>query len=99
MEMPIPNVVIVSVTGVPLFPSRISLRIRSVSDGYGPIVSVGVTAQDAPDSVPVGVVVVVVVAGLVGEPAAQPNARAAPAAPNIATASRRPGFLCSLYVM
>src|SRR5687767_11868614 len=44
----------VRTTGVPPRPSRMSLRIRSTSDGYGPTVSVGATAHAAPD-VPVGV--------------------------------------------
>ena len=52
--------VIVSASVVPLLPSRISLRIRSVSEGKGPTVSAGVTAHA--ELVPV---VVVVVLGLV----------------------------------
>ena len=57
------------------------------------MVSVGVTAQLAGDDVAEPVVVAVVaVAGFVGVSAAQPNASPAPATPNIAIASRRPGF-------
>src|SRR6185503_19533296 len=73
------------------FPSRTSLLNRSVSDGYGPMVSVGVTAQ-AVLLLVVGVVVLVVDDGLAGE-SPQPSATAAPAAPIAAIASRRPILL------
>jgi hypothetical protein len=69
-----------------------SLLIRSVIDGNGPIVSKGETAQLA--FPPVGVVVVVV--GEVGLPAdsPQPVTTAAPAAaPSITSASRLLSFL------
>ena len=56
--------VIARVSAVPLLPSRISLRMKSVSDGNGPAVSVGVTAHAA-FVFPV-VVPPVVVVGLAG---------------------------------
>src|SRR5262245_5869673 len=79
----------------PDFPSRMSLRTKSCSDGYGPIVSVGDTAHAA--AVPVGGTVVVVgdvvvaadavVVGLVGVPSLQAAVEsAAPAAPSIPSA-------------
>src|SRR6185436_7968040 len=69
-----------------------SLRNISVSDGYGPTVSVGVTAQAALVEV-VGVDPDDVAAdGLAGE-SPQPSAIAALAAPIAASASRRPIFL------
>src|SRR4029453_1894313 len=52
--------VMVSVSGVPVRSSRTSLRIMSVNDGYGPIVSGGRTARAAL-GVPGGGVVVLVV--------------------------------------
>jgi hypothetical protein len=68
-----------------------SLRIKSVSDGYGPSVSVGVTAHAA--LVPVVVVGVEVDVGLVGE-LPHPNATAAlAAAPMAPMSSRRLIFL------
>ena len=74
-----------------------SLRKRSVSDGYGPTVSVGVTAHAA--LVPVVVVVVVVVeVGLVGE-LPHPKATAAPAAaPMAPMSSRRLIFLLCIPI-
>jgi hypothetical protein len=72
--------------------SRTSLRKRSFSDGYGPTVSVGVTAQAALVEVVVVEFDEVVVVGLVGE-SPQPKAIAALAAPMTAIASRRPIFL------
>ena len=69
-----------------------SLRNRSVSDGKGPTVSLGVTAQAALLPAPV-VGVAASVVGLVGD-SPQPNASAAPAAPSVPSASRRPIFLC-----
>jgi hypothetical protein len=68
---------LVNVRGTPLFPSRISLRIRCVNEGYGPAVSVGATAHA--ELVPVVVVgVVVVLEGLVGVSPPQANVGAAP---------------------
>src|SRR5689334_12085080 len=82
----------VSVTGRPGLFSRMSLRTKSDSDGNGPIVSVGVTAQVAllvGGAVVVGGVVVVVVVGVaavaavdvgaVGESLPQDADHAAPA--------------------
>ena len=66
----------VSVSGVPCRFSRMSLRNKSVRDGYGPIVSVGVTAQLAFVLVVV-VPVEVVDDGLVGD-RRTPAATAAP---------------------
>src|SRR5262245_60079388 len=74
-----------SVSTVPCLPSRTSLRNNSTSEGYGPTVSVGVTAHAAFVDV---VAVVVVDEGLVGEPL-HPSASAAPAAPTAPRASRR----------
>src|SRR5688572_17555445 len=82
--------VIMRVSVVPPLPSRISLRIRSVSDGDGPIVSVGVTAHAAFVVLPPVVVPPVVVVGLASVSSPHPAIRAAPAAPSIARASRRP---------
>lgn len=66
-----------------------SLRIMSVSDGYGPAVSLGVTEHEALVDVVGDVVVVVVdVLGLVGV-SAHPTATAALAAPNTPSACRR----------
>jgi len=67
-----------------------SLRNRLVTDGNGPAVSLGVTAQAV--LVEVGSVVVVELDGEVTE-LLQPNAAAAPAAPIKLSASRRP-ILC-----
>jgi hypothetical protein len=73
---------IVSVNGVPCLFSRTSLRNISLRDGYGPIVSVGVSAQLA-------FVLVVVVSvddvddGLVGDESPH-AAAAAPIAPKAA---------------
>jgi hypothetical protein len=80
----------VNVNSVPVLPSRISLRKMSVNEGYGPAVSVGVTAHAA--FVDPVVVVDVNVSGLVGEPP-HPKASATPAAPITPSASRRPTFL------
>jgi hypothetical protein len=80
---------------VPLLPSRMSLRIKSVSEGYGPMVSVGVTAQAAL-VVPPAVVPLVVAVGLVGVSPPHPATSAAPAAPSIAMASRRPILFASM---
>jgi hypothetical protein len=77
----------VSVSGVPARSSRMSLRKMSARDGYGPIVSFGVTAHAALPPV-VGVVVDVPDEGLVTESVPQPNATADPAAPMMAMASR-----------
>src|SRR4029434_5070829 len=79
--------VMVSASVVPGFPSRMSLRNRSLRDGNGPSVSDGVTAQAAGVVAPV-VVVVVVGDGLVGV-LPHPTAMAAPAAPIIVMTSRR----------
>src|SRR5439155_5177322 len=80
---------IVSVRTVPVLVSRMSLRKISVTDGYGPMVSVGVTAQALFVDPVVVPVVVVVAEGLVDE-LLQPKASAAPAAAPIAPiASRR----------
>jgi hypothetical protein len=62
---------IVSVRIVPVLLSRISLRNRSIRDGNGPTVSVGVTAHAAFVD-PVVVVVEPAVDGLVGESAPHP---------------------------
>jgi hypothetical protein len=86
---------IISVIVVPLLPSRMSLRKSSASEGYGPTVSDGVTAQAAL-VVPVPVVVVVMVDGLVGLFPPHPSASAAPAAPIAHIASRRP--ICLLFI-
>jgi hypothetical protein len=79
---------IVNVRVVPFLPSRISLRIRSVSEGNGPAVSVGVTAREneEEDEEPAAGPLVVVELGFVGL-SAQPNATAAPAAPRMAAES------------
>src|SRR5947209_3882428 len=80
---------IVSVNGVPGFPSRTSLRTNCPRDGYGPAVSDGVTTQVPLVDVVVDVVGVVVAAvvldGLVGvlpHAAASVAPAAAPSAPN-----------------
>src|SRR5258706_1479373 len=83
--------VIVSVRVAPVLPSRISLLIRLVSDGNGPMVSLGVVAQAEPDVPPVVapvVPVLLVPLGAVAVPP-HPNSRLAPAAPSSAIASRR----------
>src|SRR5262245_38600929 len=75
----------VSVNVAPVRPSRMSLRTRSVNDGNGPAVSVGVTAQAEfvdPAEVPPASL------GLVGL-SEHPSAIAAPAAPSVAIACRR----------
>src|SRR5690349_7842960 len=53
--------VMASVRGVPCLLSRMSLRTKSASEGYGPIVSFGDTTQEAVDPAAGGVVVVPVV--------------------------------------
>ena len=73
-----------SMSGMPELPSRMSLLMRLVRDGYGPMVSVGETAQAADAATGVVVVVVVIddaltVLGLVG--VSPPQAAATPAAP------------------
>jgi hypothetical protein len=65
----------------------------SVSDGYGPIVSDGVTAHAAA-AVPPVVVSVVTADGLVGVSPPHPRESAALAAPITVRASRRLNFLC-----
>jgi len=60
----------------------------SVRDGYGPAVSLGVTAQLALVDVVVVVVVVVVVDGLVGD-SLQATAAPTPAAPRAPSTWRR----------
>src|SRR6476660_3234593 len=88
----------VSVSIVPALPSRMSLLKMSVSEGYGPAVSLGVTAHAAL----VEPVVVVpeddVSVGLVGELLPHPIARAAPAAaPSPPSSSRRPIFFMLMF--
>ena len=79
-------------------------RVKFASDGYGPIVSLGVTTQVAfvdGGGVVVVVVVVVVVAvfvGLVGVSPPQAAENTAPAAPSMPSASRRLTCLRSIRV-
>src|SRR3954447_15757843 len=83
---------IVSVSAMPWRSSRMSLRIRLVTEGNGPAVSLGVTAQAGFDDV--GSVVVVAAAdGDVAE-LLQPNAAAALTVPISVIASRLPIFVC-----
>src|SRR4051794_11287683 len=68
-----------------------SSRNRLACEGYGPTVSLGVTAQlDVPPAEGVVVVGVVLSLGLVGVSPPQPKPSAAPAAPKTSSASRRP---------
>src|SRR5262245_8205217 len=79
----------VRVRMVPALPSRMSARMKSDSDGKGPAVSEGVTAQ-----LPLVLVVPPVAEppslAPVGESPPQPKASAAPATPSAPSASRRP---------
>jgi hypothetical protein len=88
--------VMFNLTGSPVRLSRMSRRKKSCSEGYGPMVSLGVTAQLVAEPAGVGVVPVVVAGvvsasavGLVGVPLHAAVVKAAPAAPRRRTASRR----------
>ena len=72
-----------------------SSRTKLVSEGYGPMVSVGVTAQAAPAPEPPAVVPLVVEVAVVTAPELpQPSdAAAAPATPSMPSASRRLSLL------
>src|SRR5687767_14597391 len=76
--LPTLTTLMVSVSNVPARPSRMSLRTRSVKDGNGPIVSLGVSAHE-PDDPP---------EELVGA-SEQPRASAAPVAPSTPRTSLR----------
>src|SRR5262245_504902 len=96
-ELLVLTTVMVNVSGRPCLFSRMSLRMKSESDGYGPIVSFGDTthvAVDVTGGVVVVVVVVVVVAvavplGLVGVSPLHADDSAALATPSSPSASRR----------
>jgi hypothetical protein len=95
----------IKVSGSPCLPSLMSLRVKSASDGYGPMVSLGDTTHAAVDVaggvvvVPlvVVVVVVVVVVGLVGLSPLHAEPNAAPAIPRRPSASRRLSGLTVLF--
>jgi hypothetical protein len=104
-ELFVLTTVMVSVSGSPCLVSLMSLRVKSASDGYGPIVSFGDTTQVPVDVtggvvvVPglVVVVVVVVVVGPVGLSPLQAELNAAPATPRRPSASRRLNGLAVVF--